>query len=72
MFVGTFTSNVSRLVALLREGIDGKPRDSCISLDKERFGLNYRSLRASNRSDAHDVHDPDDLHLSGQIDPWIV
>ncbi|CAN0027629.1 unnamed protein product, partial [Laminaria digitata] len=41
VFVGTYTSNVSRLVALLREGIDGKPRDSCISLDKERFDLNY-------------------------------
>ena len=32
VFVGTFTSNVGRLVAMLREGL-GKPRESSISLD---------------------------------------
>ncbi|CAM9552176.1 unnamed protein product [Ectocarpus sp. 4 AP-2014] len=41
VFVGTYTSNVSRLVALLREGIHGHARDSCISLDKTEFGLQY-------------------------------
>ncbi|CAB1121484.1 GT23 [Ectocarpus sp. CCAP 1310/34] len=41
LFVGTYTSNVSRLVALLREGIHGHARDSCISLDKTEFGLQY-------------------------------
>lgn len=66
VFVGTFTSNVSRLVALLREGINGKPRDSSISLDKERFGLNYRRLRNSGRSDIRDLDPP------GEIDPWLV
>eukprot|EP00903_Cladosiphon_okamuranus_P021622 g19881.t1 len=40
VFVGTFSSNVSRVVALLREGLQGKSRDSCISLDRE-FGLQY-------------------------------
>lgn len=43
VFVGTFSSNVSRVVALLREGVEGKSRDSCISLDKE-FGLQYWEL----------------------------
>lgn len=32
VFVGTFSSNVGRLVMLLREGA-GKARSSCISLD---------------------------------------
>lgn len=40
VFVGTFSSSFSRVVVLLREGIEGKPRDSCISLDKE-FELVY-------------------------------
>lgn len=40
VFVGTFSSNVSRVVALMREGIERKARDSCISLDKE-FGVQY-------------------------------
>lgn len=41
VFVGTYSSNVSRLVALLREGIHGHARGSCISLDKTEFGLQY-------------------------------
>ena len=40
VFVGTFSSNVSRVVAILREGLEDKARDSCISLDKD-FGLQY-------------------------------
>ena len=32
IFVGTFTSNVGRLVVMLREGL-GKERNSSISLD---------------------------------------
>lgn len=32
MFVGTFSSNIGRLVALLREA-SGKPRESSISID---------------------------------------
>ncbi|CAM9512138.1 unnamed protein product [Ectocarpus fasciculatus] len=41
VFVGTYSSNVSRLVALLREGIHGHARGSCISLDHTEFGLEY-------------------------------
>lgn len=41
VFVGTYSSNVGRLVALLREGVDGHGRESCISLDRTRFGLEY-------------------------------
>ncbi|CAM9656415.1 unnamed protein product [Scytosiphon promiscuus] len=41
VFVGTYSSNVGRLVALLREGVDGYVRESCISLDKTTYGLEY-------------------------------
>lgn len=41
VFVGTFSSNIGRVVALLREGIHGHPRDSCISLDKQDYGTQY-------------------------------
>lgn len=34
VFVGTFSSNMGRLVVLLREAI-GKPRDSALSLDNK-------------------------------------
>ncbi|CAN0067173.1 unnamed protein product [Pylaiella littoralis] len=41
VFVGTFSSNVARLVALLREGVHGHQRDSCISLDRQEYGVQY-------------------------------
>lgn len=34
VFVGTFSSNIGRLVMVLRDGL-GKPRSSAISLDTE-------------------------------------
>ena len=43
VFVGTFSSNVGRLVMLLREGA-GKARSSCISLDSVWKPNRQRSL----------------------------
>ena len=43
VFVGTFSSNVGRLVMLLRESF-GKPRHSCISLNVEWQPNRQRSL----------------------------
>ena len=43
VFVGTLTSNLGRLVVLLREGV-GKPRDSTLSLDKEWYPNRKRGL----------------------------
>lgn len=43
LFVGTFSSNVGRLVTVLREGL-GKPRSSSISLDTSWFAGRQRGL----------------------------
>lgn len=43
VLVGTFSSNVGKLVLLLREGV-GKERSSCISLDNDWGPNRKRSL----------------------------
>lgn len=49
VFVGTFSSNVGRLVTVLREGIH-KDRSSAISLDSPTWSAGRRERRARRRS----------------------